>query len=301
MGKRSSKDADAPKRLRKSSTGSTKKKKSKAEEVLEEEEEPVEDEDIAMVCGDEDAEEVNEQEANDEEEDEEAGEEEKTELSDARKAAIKRATNARAKQKGYRIQATRAGIGKNNMLLNISGVQDVRRAAKFRPLNLNSPCYPLEEFKRRLALSITPLPESAASALVPYFEKLQRSLVEDAVARMLPTGSQTLKASHLVPSVAGIEENGDFSFLFPDGLRTFAQVVDRRGKPISLTGEPPLVPANAADVDRTKTDKAIQSKMKALVKEADALLKKAKETRVERIKKAKEARAAASEVAVEAV
>ena len=293
MGKKSSKDADAPKRLRKSS-GSSTKKKSKAEEVLEEDAE-VDDEDVQMVCG-EDEEVVDE-----EEEEEAAGEgKEKKELSESRKLAIRKATNARAKQKGYRMQATRAGIGKNNMLLNVSGVQDVRRAAKFRPLNLNSPSYPAEEFKRRLALSVTPLPESAAFALVPYFEKLQRTLVEEAVKRMLPTGSQTLKASHLAPSVAGIEENGDFSFIFPEGLRAFAQVIDRKGNSIAASGLPPLVPANTADVDRAKTDKARSAEMKKLVKDAEGLVKKAKEARAERLKKAKEAREAAAGEAVAA-
>lgn len=278
MAKKSNKDAEAPKRSRgaKSVEGSTKKKKSRAEEVEEEEEAEVED-DVEMVCGYEEE------------------EEESTGLSEARKAAIRRATNARAKQKGYRLQAARSGIGKSNMIQNVAGVQDVRRAARFRPVNLTTPPYALDEFKRRLELSVTPLPIGAAEALVPRFEKLLRTLVEDAVERMLPTGSQTLKASHLAPSVAAIDEFGDFSFLFPDGLRTFAQITDRKGKPTGQSNEAALILASATDVDKIRTDKPTQAKMKSLVKEAEAAVKKAKEARLLHRKQAKEARTGAVE------
>lgn len=299
-------DPDAPpkKRAKKSAPASTKKKGRRAAAEEEEPDVEIEDgeEDSELVCGgndegdDEPAEEGND-EGNDEPAEEETPEmaAERAAEKERRLKRIQRSTNERARMKGYRSQATKAGIGKNNTLMNVASVEDVRRAAKFVPVNLQQPPFSIEEFKRRLELSITPLPDSAAAALRPHFEKVLRGLVEAAVGRLIRQGSQTLKASHLDPDIMAIEKFGDFSFVFPDGLRCFAQYSDKTGQLTGKSGEPALIPASTADVEATRHDKTTKKKLQELVKEAQGKVKKAKEEREARIaaKNAAAAQAAA--------
>ena len=140
-----------------------KKKKSSASEKADDEE---------IICGDDDTEPSENQVEQDEHETEDADdgagdddnedEESETENKSGKRERsekilkqAKRDETARAKMRGYRLQATRAGIGKSNAIMNITGLQDVRRAAKFCPQNLSQPSYSLDEFRRRLALSKT--------------------------------------------------------------------------------------------------------------------------------------------------
>ena len=234
---------------------------------------------------------------------EEGGEEEAAEeggghgLSEEARKKRKRDSTARAKQRGYRLQATRAGIHKKFINQTIASVEDVRRAGKWRPQNLNVPPYTLDEFKRRLKLSTTPFPDSAAEALLPHYESLLRTLVDAAVAKMVVNGQQTLRASHLYEAVAPLEKLGNFTFLLPEGLKQFSQSHNQYGENVggnAGTSGGAMLHSTVADMESLANNKAIKDKMKAMVKEADAVVAKLKAARAEKKKKAAQAAEAAA-------
>jgi hypothetical protein len=248
------------------STKATKKKKTPAPEPVSEEDEEMEEEPA-------------EEEPPEEEGGEEEGDEEDQEEGEAAAKKRKMRANARAKMRGYRIQATKAGIGKNNVILNVTGVEEVRRAAKFRPVNNSYVNYPFDEFERRLKLSNTALPASAAAALVPRVERLRRQLFEESVERLVASGKMTLTASHLLPSVEPIEKFGDFTFILPRGLLTFAQTHDSKGRQTGsrpdkrgVKAGPPILESGPTDVEELRADKEVVKRMKKLVKETDKWL-----------------------------
>lgn len=245
------------------------------------------------VPSDSDEEQVEEEPMEDvllEQDGEEEGDEEDTGQGEEASKKRKRRSNARAKMRGYRSQATRAGIGSRNTIQNVVGVEEIRRAAKFRPANLNVVSYDIDEFKRRLELSMTPLPASAAAALVPRVERLRRMLYEQSVARLIESGKMTLTASNLLPSVRCIEEFGDFSFILPRGLVQFAQTHDSRGRPINSSrpgrggkAGPPLLGTSKTDLDNARDDVETVKQMKKMVKDAEKIVNEAKQKRAEKL------------------
>ena len=92
----------------------------------------------------------------------------------------------------------------------------------------------------------------------------------------------------MLESVSCIEQNGEFSFLLPDGLRFWGQVCNSRGEPVKDHGGQQVLAATPEDYERTRNMKAVSAKMKELVKEAD---KKEKAERAKRKEKKQSTRA----------
>lgn len=169
-------------------------------------------------------------------------------------------------------------------------------------MNTGVVSYDIDEFKRRFELSMTPLPASAAAALVPRVERLRRLLYEQSIARLVESGKMTLSASNLLPSVRCIEEFGDFTFTLPRGLVQFAQTHDSRGRPTNVarpgkTGKagPPLLGTSKTDIDNARSDADTVKQMKKLVKDADKRNKETKEKREAKLTASKAAALAAAE------
>lgn len=194
------------------------------------------------------------------------------EIEDERKKLAK----SKAKKRGYRIVAKKAGYTPHydsgyshlDVAVPVLSESEVIRAAKWAPKLANKAAYDgLTEFKERHELSLTSLPPSAARVIRAHAEPYLRRLVNGAFQRASDQQKTGVKIAQVVAETRPLQRVQKYSFVAPKGLIRYSQ--------------------DSAELERLKrspedkTEETLREE-KALLKEQKALVPKLKKEKAEK-------------------
>lgn len=213
-------------------------------------------------------------------------------------AERKKLAKSKAKKRGYRIVAKKAGFSPHydsgyahlDVAVPVLSESEVIRAAKWAPKMTNKAAYEgLTEFEERHRLSHKSLPPSAARVIRAHAEPYLRRLVNGAFQRASDQQKTGVKIAQVVAETRPLQRVQKYSFVAPKGLIRYSQ--------------------DSAELERLKrspedkTEETLREE-KALLKEQKALapkLKKEKEKEdAEKASLRAEAKAAAAAAAAAA-
>ena len=188
------------------------------------------DEDQDEGSDDADEDEEFEPEENDDDVAEDVDEEGKTE--EEIEAERKKLAKSKAKKRGYRIVAKKAGFSPHydsgyshlDVALPVLSESEVTRACKWAPQLANKAAYDgLTEFKERHELSLASLPPSAARVIRVHGETYLRRLVNGAFQRASDQQKTGVKIAQVVAETRPLQRVQKYSFVAPKGLIRYSQ------------------------------------------------------------------------------
>jgi len=191
-------------------------------------------------------------------------------------AERKKLAKSKAKKRGYRVVAKKAGFSPNydsgyshlDVALPVLSESEVIRAAKWAPKLANKAAYDgLTEFKERHELSLASLPPSAARVIRAHAEPYLRRLVNGAFQRASDQQKTGVKIAQVVAETRPLQRVQKYSFVAPKGLIRYSQD----------TAELERLKRSPED----KTEETLREE-KALLKEQKALVPKLKKEKAEK-------------------
>ena len=191
-------------------------------------------------------------------------------------AERKKLAKSKAKKRGYRIVAKKAGFSPHfdsgyshlDVAVPVVSESEVIRACKWAPKMANKAAYDgLTEFQERHELSLASLPPSAARVIRTHGETYLRRLVNGAFQRASDQQKTGVKIAQVVAETRPLQRVQKYSFVAPKGLIRYSQ--------------------DHAELERLKhsTEDQLQSALseeKALLKEQKALVPKLKKAKAEK-------------------
>lgn len=205
-------------------------------------------------------------------------------------AAVKRA-NKKARSRGYRGVATKAGYSaeyatsdqSRDVASNVVTVNETRRAAGWYPKIDGKVAFgTIGEFKERLEIANEPLPPRAAEVVRASLEVFMRRLAGDSLQSAFDVGSKRIKPEHVMPHTRKLQRHLKYTLDAPKGVIRYAQQ-EKEGERIRIpdsdvgdiaNADPEMVQAqlDAKNEQQVKEEKREAKKMKRI---ADAKAKKA--------------------------
>jgi hypothetical protein len=189
-------------------------------------------------------------------------------------AERKKLAKSKAKKRGYRIVAKKAGYSAQydsgyshlDVAVPVLSESEVIRAAKWAPKMANKAAYDgLTEFEERHRLSLKSLPPSAARVIRAHAEPYLRRLVNGAFQRASDQQKTGVKIAQVVAETRPLQRVQKYSFVAPKGLIRYSQ--------------------DTAELERLK--RSPEDKTEDTLREEKALLKEQK-AMVSKLKKEKE-------------
>lgn len=192
-------------------------------------------------------------------------------------AKAKKRSNGKARTRGYRVLASRAGYSDSTTYSTPGGAYDVAvplttpgeaiRACKWAPTQADKPAFGgLREFEERSALSFESLPKSAARVLQMNGENYLRRIVGDATQQMVDQCKPKITPAMVASVTRKLQGVQKYSFVAPHGLVRFSQE--------AATGlRTPMWEDEEEDIDHEKKLISMQEDMKEHLKTRAQLIK----------------------------
>lgn len=152
----------------------------------------------------------------------------------ADEAKSKKRSNGKARTRGYRVMAKRAGYSDSGAYSTPGGAYDVAvpittpgeaiRACKWAPTQADKPAFGgLIEFEERSALALESLPKSAARVLQMNGENYLRRIVSDATQQMVDQCKPKISPAMVASVTRKLQGVQKYSFVAPHGLLRYSQ------------------------------------------------------------------------------
>jgi hypothetical protein len=189
----------------------------------------------------------------------------------------KKRANGKARTRGYRVLASRAGYSNDASYSTPGGAHDVAvplttpgeaiRACKWAPTQADKPAFGgLIEFEERSALSLESLPKSAARVLQMNGENYLRRIVGDATQLMVDQCKPKITPAMVASVTRKLQGVQKYSFVAPHGLVRFSQEDATSLRTPMWTGE-------EDDIEKEQTLLDLQKEMQNKLKERAELVK----------------------------
>lgn len=189
----------------------------------------------------------------------------------------KKRANGKARTRGYRVVASRAGYSDSTAYSTPSGAYDVAvplttpgeamRACKWAPTQADKPAFGgLTEFEERSSLALESLPKSAARVLQMNGEQYLRRIVGEATQQMVDQCKPKITPAMVASVTRKLQGVQKYSFVAPHGLVRYSQEEATALRTPMWTGE-------EEDIEKEKTLLDLQQDMQTKLKERAALVK----------------------------
>ena len=189
----------------------------------------------------------------------------------------RRRRNMKARRRGYRVVAKRAGYsadpswstpgGSFDVAVPITTPSEAIRAAKWAPAQTSKAAFDgLTEYEERLSLSFESLPKSAARVLQAHGEQYLRSLTTQTMQTMADQLKTRASAGMVASVTRPLKRVQKYSFVAPKGLVRYSQESAKGLRIEKFDGE-------MGDIEEEKVLLQLQADMKKQLEKRSELMK----------------------------